>query len=88
MRAFGTDFDSPVTGPTPGSTESSASWPDADEAVGRKASQPPPPRDARMGQPNASTPYPTPPPHWCQRGGGALWPGPWTGHKRPPIIVS
>ena len=42
MPAVGTDFESPVTWPTPGYTQSTASWPDADEAVGRKASQPHP----------------------------------------------
>ena len=42
MTAVGTDFESPVTWPTPGSTEYAASWPDDDEAVGRKASQPHP----------------------------------------------
>ena len=61
MPAVGTDFESPVTWPTPGSTQSTASWPDADEAVGRKASQPHPvaPALILMGQPNASTPYPS-----------------------------
>ena len=38
----GTDFDSPMTRPTPGSTESAFFWPDANEAVGGKASQPRP----------------------------------------------
>ena len=41
MPAVGTDFESPVTWPTPDSTQSTALWPDADEAVSRKASYPP-----------------------------------------------
>ena len=49
MPAVGTDFDSPVTWPTPGSTESTASWPDVDEAVGPKASQPSPPIGGNAG---------------------------------------
>ena len=38
MATVGTDFDNPVSWPTQGAKESAASWPDADEAVGRKTS--------------------------------------------------
>ena len=86
MPAVGTNFESLVTWPTPGSTQSTASWPDADKAVGRKASQPHP------VVPAWANPMPAPltqqPPHWWQRGGGASWPAPWTGHKRPHSAVS
>ena len=85
MTAVGTDFESPVTWPTPGSTESAASWPDADEAVGRKASRPHPVAPAR-GSPMRA-PLTQQPPHWWQRGGGASWPVPWTGHKQPHSAV-
>ena len=81
MTTIGTDFDSPVTWPTPGSTESAASWPDADEAVGCKVSEPHPVTPA-WGSPKPS-PLIQQQPHWWQRRGGASWPVPWTGHKRP-----
>ena len=61
MMAVRTDFDSPVTRPTPGSTESAASKPDADEAVERTVSQPHP------VAPASGSPMPAPltqqPPH-------------------------
>ena len=86
MMAVGTDFDSPVARPTPGSTESTTSCPDANEAVGRKASQPHPVAPA-WGSPMPA-PLTQQHPHWWQRGGGASWPVPWTGHERPHSAVS
>ena len=75
-----------MTWPTPGSTQSTASWPDADEAVGHKASQPHPLAPA-WGSPMPA-PLTQQPAHWWQRGGGASWPVPGTGHERPHSAVS